>query len=197
MSSKVSGTYNSARIARDMYLEDHQNVNIHIFDTLSASAAECLITDMLIDLVKSDEDFDSIVTKVENKILNTKTYFILDDMDTLIKNGRITGVKAFIVSKLNIKAIMTQNNGEICQHDSGRGVHKVIQKLTKSISTNTNFDSISKLYISHVNAEDKVDYLIKCMKDLNIYNNFKNIVVNSTRGLSTFYANKGGLILAF
>lgn len=195
LSSKVSGSFNSASLAKQLYLEDNANTNIHIIDSYSASAAQCLIVDNLISLINENKyTFDEICQIIDSKATETKTFFVLDDMETLIKNGRIKGMKAFLVSKLNMKAIMTQKNGEIVQFDVARGINKTLQKIAKYISDSSKY--ITKLYISHVDANDKVEYLLNELKTLNP-SILTKIIINNTRGIATFYANKGGIILAF
>ena len=197
LSSTVSGSNNSACIAKDMYLTKNPKAKIHIFDTSSASAAETLVVHEIVDCIKKDYNFEKIISHVTNIINSTKTYFILDDMDTLIKNGRIRGLKAFLVGKLNIKAIMTQKNGEIVQAGKGHGIIKALSNLAEIVKKDIKLPNISNLYISHVNAFDKVEAFIDSLKKINCYDIFNKIIIDHTRGLSSFYANDGGIIIAF
>lgn len=195
LSSTVSGSYQSANIAKEMYESENPNAKVFIIDSYSASAAECLLTHKLINYRQLNLSFDEIVEKISNDALNAKTYFVLDDMSTLIKNGRIKGIKAFLVNKLNIKAIMTQKDGTIVQAGTGHGISKAITNLANIVKNEIHINS--SLFISHVNADDKVELFIQALKKINCYELFNKITIYKTRGLASFYANDGGIIIAF
>lgn len=197
LSSSISGSYNSACLAKELYLDTNPDAKVHIVDSNSASACETLLVHKLIESRNHEHSFEETVEIIESTVKNTKTYFILDDMSTLIKNGRIKGLKAFLVNHLNIKAIMTQKNGEIVQAAMGHGITKAINNLAEIIKKDISMKSIKNLHISHVHAGDKVDIFLDYLKSINCFDKFSNIVIDSTRGLSTFYANNGGIIISF
>ena len=194
ISSKLSGTYNSAILAKEMALEEDRNKFIHVFDSKSASVGESLVALKIEELKKEGLENQEIVRKVEEEINNMRTFFILESLDNLIKNGRISKTKGLIANVLNLKPIMGSNDGEIELVENVRGSKKAYNRLVEIIGeTGTDF-SHKTLGISHVNAVDKAEELkVKIEK---LYN-FKKIIIVSTKGLSSAYANDGGIILVY
>ena len=92
LSSKLSGSYNSAMLAKQIYQENHPDVKIHVFDSKSAAAAQHLICERLERYIEQDLDFKTIVEKTEEYVGEIRTLFVLDNLDTMRKNGRITKV---------------------------------------------------------------------------------------------------------
>lgn len=194
LSGAVSGSYNSAELAKRLFLEEHPDAKIHIVDSHSAAAAEVALCHRLLELFEQDLSFEEIVRQITAYRDELTTLFILDDMDNLIKNGRIRGLKAFLVGRLNIKAIMTQKDGEIVQAGMGRGLKKALANLAKMIDTESLTRKAEHLFITHINAPDTVETLLSLLK---CKDRMKSIVINEGRGLSSFYAMNGGLIVAF
>lgn len=197
LSSKISGSYNSACLAKDIYLEENSNANIYIIDSETASSGQCFILDELIHLIETENNFRDICNKIDKVVENASTFFILDDMSTLIKNGRIKGLKALLIEKLNLKLIMTEKSGEIIQHDVVRGTKKSIQKLALTVKKFSETKLCKNLYITSCFAQDKVNQLLTYLKENGCFDNFSKIIVNNSRGISTLYANKGGIVLTF
>ena len=94
LSAKLSGSYNSAMLAKQIYQENHPDVKIHVFDSKSAAAAQHLICEKLEELGEKNCSYEEIVEQVEHYISELRTLFVLDSLDTMRKNGRITKVKA-------------------------------------------------------------------------------------------------------
>lgn len=194
LSSNVSGSHNSAVLAKQMYEADVEGSSVYILDSHSASAGEVCLTHKLLDLLKEDLTFKQICEKIETIKNNTKTYFILDDMETLIKNGRIKGLKALLVEKLNLKVIMTQKEGFIVPHSTSRGLKKAISNMAKLVNKESKENKAKKLFISNVNASDKIKIFLEQLKDKDMYD---TIEINTFSGLSAMYANNGGIVIAF
>ena len=178
LSAKLSGSYNSAVLARDLYLEEYEDerpgVKIHVFDSKSASIGESLIGQRIAQLEEKVMDFEDIVSEVNQYIEEQHTYFVLETLETLRKAGRLGTMKAMIATALNIKPVMGSTpEGSIQQLGTGRGMAKT-------------------LAISHCNCPNTANML----KDkLEAKATFKEIIIIDTRGVSSMYANDGGVIL--
>lgn len=198
LSSNLSGSYNSACAARDLVLEKHPNKKIHILDSLSASAGELLIVFFVDSLRKAGEGFSSIIAKAEAFIHGFRTMFVLEDLSTLVKNGRMSKVKGIVASVLGIRPICADNGaGEIVSLHAVRGLEQAFTKLIKVIGELTVTKPIRSLQmvLSHCHNPERADslktrILEKCPA-------IKEITVVPTSGLSTIYANKGGIVIAF
>ncbi|MBC8591510.1 DegV family protein [Wansuia hejianensis] len=195
ISANLSGTYNSALLAKDMAMDSDSNKFVHVFNSKSASIGETLIALKIDELIKKGLGNMEIVTKVEEYIGGMKTFFILESLDNLIKNGRISKTKGIIASVLNFKPIMgSDEEGNIKLIENHRGTKKSFNRLVELIGETGKDFQDKILAISHANAIDKALGLKEKIEK--IYN-FKEVIVVETKGLSTAYANDGGVILAY
>ncbi|WP_313757619.1 DegV family protein [Tissierella sp.] len=195
ISSKLSGTYNSAILAKDMVEEEEPEKFVHVFDSKSASVGETLVAIKIQELIEKKLNNFEIVEKVEKYINGMKTYFVLENLDNLIKNGRISKTKGLIANVLNLKPIMGEDGeGNIKLVENVRGTKKAFKRLVEIIGeTGEKFEE-KILAISHVNAFEKAEEL---KKEIQKRYNFKDIILVKTAGLSSAYANDGGIILVF
>ena len=198
LSSALSGSYNSAMLAKKMFfdhLEDKKNKFIHIFDSLSASIAQTLISIKLHELIEANIENYIIVDKVNHYIKEMKTFFILESLDNLVKAGRLSKIKGKIASTLNIKPIMGEDGrGNIREVEKIRGSKKAFRRLAEIIGEQEGKFEEKIIGIAHCNALEKAKELKS--EILKRYN-FKDIIIVETAGISTVYANDGGVIIAF
>lgn len=195
IADKLSGTYNSAILARDMALEKDPEKFIHVFDSKGASVTETLTAIKINELVEKGLSKEEIVEKVEDYIRDMKTYFISEDLSNLIKNGRISKTKGLIATILNFKPIMgPDDEGNIYLVENIRGSNKAFNRLVEIIGESKKDFKEKILAISHANAPQKAKDLKEKIKS--IYD-FKDILIVETKGLSTAYVNHEGIILAF
>jgi len=193
ISSKLSGTYNSAMSAIEIIKEEAPEKFIHIFDSKSASVGETLVAMKIKEAIDEKLTPLQVVEKVEKFISEMKTYFISENLDNLVKNGRISRAKGLLINALNIKPIMSTDDGEIILLEKARGSNKAFSKLVEVIgNTGIKFEERT-LAISHAGALQKANALKEDLQKLN----FKEIIIVETKGLSTAYVNDGGVILAF
>ena len=195
ISANLSGTYNSAVLAKDMILEEISDKFVHVFDSKSASIGETLTALKINELIKEKLSNLEIVEKVETYIKEIKTYFISESLDNLIKNGRISKTKGLIANVLNLKPIMGSTaEGEIELVENHRGSKKAFKRLVEIIGeSKLNFED-RVLAISHADALDRATQL---KGEIEERYNFKDVIIVETKGLSTAYVNHKGIILAF
>lgn len=193
LSSQLSGSYNSACLARDLYHEDHEVKNIHVFDSKSASIGQTLIALKIAELEEQGLSFDQVVAGVDDYIAGQHTFFVLESLETLRKAGRLSNLKAVLASTLKIKPIMgSTEEGSIQQLGQTRGMAKALEKMGQclcDVSVNCE-DKI--LAISHCNCEERALSLKKKMESMA---KFKEVFIVNTRGVSSMYAGDGGVIM--
>ena len=102
LSAKRSGSYNAARVARDMVMEDFPEKKIHIFDSKSAAAGELLLALYLKACIDAGDDFETLVQKGEAHIRRTHTLFVLEDLSNFVKSGRLNKVSGVVASILSL-----------------------------------------------------------------------------------------------
>ncbi len=195
ISSALSGSYNSAMLAKNMFLEKIPEGLVHIFDTKSAASGSTLVALKIKQLIEENLNFSEIIEATNKYISKLKTLFILDSLDNLVKNGRISGVKAKVASLLHIVPIMGENgNGEIELVEQVRGNKKAFNRLIEIIGEfNIDFEN-TILGITHSNAMEKAENL---KKELLSRYKFKDVLIFKAGGLSTVYADDGGIVVAF
>lgn len=195
LSAELSGSYNSAVLGQRLVQEEFPNKKVHIFNSRSASAGETLIAMKVQELVESGMDFEEVVEKTEEFIRHQDTMFVLENLDTLRKNGRLSGMKATLVSVLNIKPVMMATpEGTIEQCSLGRGTKKALKKMVEEVGKKVS-DMEQKIFaISHCNCPERAAFVQEEVKRLY---SFKKIVIADTAGVSTMYANDGGIVISF
>ncbi|NTV78040.1 MAG: DegV family protein [Clostridiales bacterium] len=193
LSAPLSGSYNSAVVGKNMYIEEFGPKNIYVCDSRSASIGEAQIALLAMELEKENLSFEQIVEKLEAYRDELKTYFVLDNLDTLRKNGRLTGVKALVASTLSIKPVMGANKeGNILQLGQAIGINKALAKMVDHIVKDVKDTAKKRLMISHCNCKERAEYVKKLLLEKA---EFREILILDTRGISSMYANDGGIIV--
>jgi len=193
ISSKLSGTYNSAMLAMNMVMEETKK-NIHVFDSKSASVGQTLIGLKIKEKIDQGLDFDKIVEEVESYMKNMKTFFISESLDNLIKNGRIPSWKGKLAMALKIRPIMTTSDGDIVVSEKVRSSNKAFEKLAQNICDLAKDASTRTLAISHVNNLERAKSLKARIQEIC---NFKEVIIVPTHGLTSLYCDDQGIIVAF
>lgn len=194
ISSKLSASYESAVLAKNIFIEEHGPKNIHILDSLSAVSGETRMFLRIKELAEEGLSFEEIVEKIEAYRDANNTMFVLEDLSNLVKNGRIKKTAGLIANTLNIKPIMKAPGGEIELHELSRGVTKSLNRMVDSIGSFVDETTGSRIVIGHVRAPEKAELVKKRIEELY---NFSEIIIVPTRGLSSGYAADKGIVIAF
>ena len=193
LSAQLSGSYNSACLGRDLYQEDDEDKLIHVFDSKSASIGETLIALKIAECEEQGMSFEEVIEAVDAYIAGQHTFFVLESLETLRKAGRLSNLKAAIAGTLNIKPVMgSTDEGSIQQLGQARGMVKALDKMGQCLVAATEHPETKILAISHCNCQERALSLKKKMEEMA---SFKDIIVVDTRGVSSMYANDGGLIM--
>lgn len=195
LSGSLSGSYNSAVLGKNLYEEEHGDTKkIYVFNSRSASIGETLIGMKIQEFEEAGCGFEEVVEKVEEYIRSMNTYFVLETLETLRKNGRLSNLKAFIANSLNIKPVMgSTKEGLICQLGQARGMNKALERMVKDMISKTKDCENRILAISHCNCPERA----KAVKEkIEKIAKFKKIIIINTAGVSSMYANDGGVIMA-
>ena len=193
LSAELSGSYNSAQLGRNLYLEEHPGKKVYVFNSRSASIGETLIALKIRECEEAGMTFEKVVESVEAYIDGQDTWFVLETLDTLRKNGRLSKMKAIVATALKIKPVMTATpDGNIAQLDQARGINKALIKMVGYIAETVEHPEEKILAISHCNCIDRAimvrDAILEKIR-------VKDVFVLDTGGISTMYANAGGIIV--
>lgn len=193
LSAELSGSYNSAVLGKNLYHEEYGDKDIYVFNSRSASIGETLIALKIEECEKAGMEFDEVVRTVEAYIETQHTYFVLESLEMLRKNGRLKGIKSLMASALNIKPVMGSTpQGTICQLGQARGMKKALAKMIEEVVRGVRKPEEKILAISHCNCPERA---MKVKEMLWEKIRPKDIIVLDTAGISSMYASDGGIIV--
>ena len=193
LSAELSGSYNSAELGKNLYKEEYGEKQIHVFNSKSASVGETLIALKIAECEEKQMSFEEIIKTVDAYIEEQHTYFVLETLETLKKNGRLTGIKAMMAPALNLKPVMGSTPiGSICQLGQGRGMKKAIEKMVAQVKKDAIRPEEKILAITHCNCPERAEDMKKMVQE---QMKVKDIIVLDTAGISSMYAADGGVIL--
>lgn len=196
LSAKLSGSYDSAMLGKKLYEEEHgteDGKKIYVFNSRSASIGETLIGMKVQEYEETGLPFEKIVEKTENYIASQNTFFVLETLETLRKNGRLSNLKAILASTLNIKPVMgSTEEGTICQLDQSRGMNKALDKMVQHVIAKTKDCEKRILAISHCNCPERAKLVREKLQNAA---RFQKIIILDTAGISSLYASDGGIIV--
>ena len=194
LSANLSGSYNSAELGKKLYQEEKGAKNIHIFNSCSASIGQTLIALKIEECEKAGMPFAQVVETVEAYIAGQNTYFVLESLEALRKNGRLSNMKAFVANALNIKPVMGATPvGTIFQLDQVRGINRALKKMVEYMAKDLKDSKEKILAISHCNCPERAQMVKEeILKKVQV----KDVLVLDTAGVSSLYASDGGVIIA-
>ena len=193
LSSSLSGSYASAMAGKE--IAEEAGANVHVFDSRSAAAGEVLLILKIRRLIQEGLEKSDIVLRIENFINQMRTFFVLDNIDNLYKNGRLNRITATIISTLHIRPIMgADGDGNISLFSHVQGWKQVVRKLADTIQTDGRNTEGQSLVITHCNNPSLAEEL---KAEVERRYRFSEILVLPTRGVSSLYANEKGIIIAF
>lgn len=193
LSAELSGSYNSAVLGMNLFLEDHPDAKVHIFNSCSASIGETRIAQKIQECEEAGMDFEEVVRTVDAFSQEKHTYFVLETLENLRKNGRLSNIKAFVATALNIKPVMGATpQGTIIQLGQARGMQKALRKMVEAMVAEVKNPQEKILSLSHCNNRARAEFVkeevLKLIK-------VKDVMILETSGVSTLYAADGGIIM--
>lgn len=194
LSAQLSGSYNSAVLGANLAQEENEDLKIHVFNSRSASIGETLIVKKIVECEEAGMSFERVVETVELYISTQNTYFVLENLETLRKNGRLSKAKALVASALKIKPVMGATpEGDIVQLDQARGINKALMKMVDAIVNDAQHVENKTLAISHCNCPERAEMVKEALLERLAV---QDVFVLDTQGVSSMYANDGGIIIA-
>ena len=191
ITSKLSGSFNSACVARTMCKNPE---HVFVIDSKGTAGSIVLIAEKLFELIKENKEFSVITNEITAFRNSVNLLFALDRFDNLVRNGRMSKLTAFIAEKIAIKPLCYADDGEIKIKEKIRTFRGVIKRMTHYIGKMCE-DTTNKIcIIAHTRNETAA---LELKKDIEENYHFKEVRVMENRGLCAFYALEGGLIVTF
>ena len=194
LSALLSGSHNSAEQAKLLMEEDHPNKNVYVFNSCSASSGEVLVALKVRELAESGAPFKHVVREVEQFIYQMQTLFVLETLENLRKNGRLTRLQSVITGALKIKLLMAATpEGEICKLGQMLSMKQALSKMVDHMA-NDPAHAGRTLAICHCNCLDRA-FQVKAMAEQRC--KFAHILILEAGGITSVYANDGGIVTAY
>ena len=198
LSAKLSGSHNAAVLGVQLAEEDMPEKKVHVFDSESASAGETYLALMIHDLLAAGKSFEQIVETVEEKIRSMHTLFVLDSLDNLVKNGRISKTVALLANVLSIRLLMSDDgHGAIKNISKARGIKGALTQMVETCRKHTEglAAASQRLVISYCNCPERARQVRDMIREK--CPAIGEIVMTPTSALSSMYANDGGVVIAY
>lgn len=193
ITGSLSGSHNSAQLAKKLFLEENPTANIHVIDSLSAGGEVDLIVRKLNDLIKEGLSFEQVVEAITHYQENTKLLFVLAKVDNLVKNGRLSKLIGAVVGLLNIRMVgEASDTGTLELLQKARGAKKALTAAVDEV-LKAGYKG-GRIIIAHRNNEKFCQQFSEVIKE-----KFPaaDISFLPTSGLCSFYAEEGGLLMGY
>lgn len=193
ITKNLSGSYNSALTAASEYTKGNDGKQVHVFDTLTVGPENELIIEKISSLILDGEEFSSIVEKVNEYAKSTSLFFSLESLHNLANNGRANPIVAKMAGALGIRIVgKASDAGTLEVTGKARGEKKALE-LLKSKMLDAGYAGGS-VRIHHCENEAAA----KALSDaITTHYPTADVKISKTRGLCSFYAERGGLLIGF
>lgn len=189
----LSASYSSAKIGMELFKERYPNRNIYLIDSKSTGPEMSLIVRKLTEYISEGIEFESICKKIEEYRTHTHLLYVLESLDNLVKNGRVSRLKASMAGILGIKMLrIASEEGTVELLHKCRGKMAVYDKaITEMLDRNYHG---GRIVIAHCFANDVANYIVSKIREKYLDS---DIDIMKTSGLCSYYAEKGGLLIGF
>ena len=195
LSAELSGSYNSAVLGKNLYEEENGTKNIHVVNSRGAATTQVLIARKLNEYASQGMPFEEVVDKIEKYTTSLRTYFVLETLEVLRKNGRLSRLSATIAGALNIKPVMIgTRDGVIQKAAQARGMKKALAKMVEHMGSEGRDLTRRQFVISHCNCYERAVYVKELIKK---HLHAEDIDIVDTKGVSSLYACDGGIIVSY
>ena len=193
ISSNLSGSYNSAMLAKEEFLQTHPDCKVHVIDSLYTGGDMQLLIEKLADCIEQNMEFEEIVKEIQAYQETTRILFVLESLHNLAKNGRVSHAVANIAGFLGIRFIgKASEQGTIQQAMVAKGPKRTMSALISQI-LKMGYEG-GKMRISHC-----LNYKMAETLKNELLEKFPiaDIIIDTCGGLCSYYAERGGMIIGF
>ncbi|WP_179887197.1 DegV family protein [Bacillus sp. AFS088145] len=164
-SGDLSGTYNFAQLVKLDILENNPNASIHIIDTRSVSLGICVLVLELIEGLNKNESFENLMKQLNHNINKIQHIFTIEDLQYLIRGGRVGKFAGFLGGMLNINPIMEVSEGKFKPLEKVRGRKKALNRMLELMKIRK--DELSKnIGVVYGVKDNSTEQFIKQLKEL-------------------------------
>ena len=193
ITSALSGSYNSACAAKQIYESENEGRRVHVFDSLSAGPEISLAVEKIEECIRKGMAFEEICSAVDDYMSKTGLAFLLKSLKNFANNGRVSPIVAKLVGIAGVCIVgKASDEGTLEPIHKCRGEYRSFERLVEHLEA-SGYNS-GKISIAHCQNDEGAQVLKMMMLE-----KFKNakIEIHRCRGLCSFYAEKGGLLIGF
>ena len=193
ITSGLSGSYNAACIAKEMYEAEHPGRRVYVIDSLSAGPELTLMVEKLEELIIEGKTYEEICRIMKEYTGKTGLLFMLESLNNFAANGRVSPAVAKIVGVLGIRIVGKASDvGTLEPMDKCRGENKALAAILKHLKEHGL--SCGKVQLAHCRNEAAADKL-KNMIQAEMPN--VQVKIGKNLGLCSYYAERGGLLVGY
>ena len=193
ITSGLSGSYNSARIAAEEYMAAHPGRRVHVVDTLSAGPELRLVVEKLQELILAETPFDEIVEEIGKYHKRSFLVFSLQSLHNFVANGRVSPALGALVGLLGIRVVgKASEQGTLEPLSKVRGDKKALNEIVR-IMKELGWNG-GRVRIAHNENAAMADSLAAALRAVH---DKLDVAIERCRGLCSYYAEKGGLLVGF
>ena len=180
--------------AKTIYQDEGGKGNVHVFNSRSASSGQVQVALLIRELADSGLPFGQVVEQVEAFIDRMKTLFVLETLDNLRKNGRLTKVQSLVTGALRVKLLMgATREGEIEKLGQGLSIRQTLARMVSRMAEDADHAG-RRLVIAHCNCPERAEHVLEMVRQRC---QFGEVQIVPTSGIATVYANDGGIVTAY
>ena len=162
---EISGTYQNIKSVIEEYKKTHPEFKVALIDCQSGSVAATLIAIQVAEMIKAGYSFEEVSKQAEWNAAHISIYLTVNDLNWLVKGGRLSKTAGFMGAALKVKPIISVNSKELYSESVVRGKKRVYTKLVQKIKKDTS-DFTEQLYlISHVDQEENAKLVEAQLKE--------------------------------
>jgi DegV family protein with EDD domain len=193
ITSKLSATYSTAVLAKNMFLEENNNKAIEIIDSESGSIGQGLLVVKAAQLAEEGKSLNEIVEEIERLKKDVVFFGSLETLENAIKGGRINPLAGKLINALNFKVIIQIIDGIVKPVDKARGDNNSIKKVVESVSKKVSEKKNRVLAIGHSNCLEKA---LKVKEMMIRENYFEDVTISEVGSVMGTYTSKGAILIS-
>ena len=193
LASKLSGTYSTAVLAKNMFEEEFPNKKVEVIDTETGSVGQGLLIVKAAKLAEEGKGLDEIVNTIESIKKDVVFYGSLETLENAIKGGRINALAGKLINALNFKVIVKIGNGEVKPCDKARGENNSMKKVVENVCSSIKEGEVKSLAIAHANCLEKA---LKVKEMMLKNHNFESITISDIGSVMGTYTSKGAVLIS-
>lgn len=192
ITSGLSGSHNSAMAARELFLHEHPQAKVAVFDSLSTGPEMSILLEKLVELTGAGLPFEEVEAQARAYQSKTRLFFSLQSLHNLSQNGRVSKVVARAVGMLNIRIVGTASaEGTLETLAKSRGDKRALEEIIQQ-AEKAGYNG-GKMRITHVENPDLAQQMANAVRA--VWPD-ADIAIGASGGLCSFYAERGGLLIA-